>query len=66
MKHILFFILLLLLFVGCKSKKDLNSTTRNSVKKELSNKEMQTWYQKDLVLDGILGISLDKWYASNK
>ncbi|MBF4466841.1 S8 family serine peptidase [Flavobacterium sp. LC2016-12] len=66
MKHTLFFILFLFLFVGCKSKKDLNSSIIHSPKKELSAKEMQTWYQKDIVLDGIPGISLDKWYASNK
>ncbi|MDQ1164403.1 S8 family peptidase [Flavobacterium sp. SORGH_AS_0622] len=66
MKHILFFILFLLLSVGCKSKKDLNTSIIHSPKKELSVKEIQTWYQKDEVLDGIPGISLDKWYASNK
>ncbi|MBS7254036.1 S8 family serine peptidase [Flavobacterium branchiicola] len=66
MKSTLFFILFLFLLIGCKSKKDFAVSSINSIKTELSTLEMQTWYQKDNVLDGIPGISLDKWYTSNK
>ncbi|MCD0470434.1 S8 family peptidase [Flavobacterium sp. JAS] len=65
-KSILFFILILIFLVGCKSKKDLNISTPVFGKKEFTPLEMQTWYQKDYLEDSIPGISLDKWYRLNK
>lgn len=53
--------------MGCKSIKESgNSSTSVVAKNELTQLELQTWYQKDHLLDGIPGISLDKWYTLNK
>jgi subtilisin family serine protease len=60
---ILFFIFL----IGCKSIKETNiPVAKLGSKKVLTPLELQTWYQKDYLLDGIPGISLNKWYALNK
>jgi cell wall-associated protease len=56
-------ILLLLLFISCKST---NNTLKLTSKKEFSPITLQTWYQKDYLQDTIPGISLDKWYSQNK
>lgn len=68
MKSIFLIFLTVILVISCKSKKDLNTTTfhKASVKTELTSLELKTWYQKDYTLDGIPGISLDKWYNQNK
>lgn len=53
-------------FLCCKSvqkKSDFDYTVLS--KKQLSPLELQTWYQKDFIQDGIPGISLDKWYKKN-
>lgn len=54
-----------LLLIGCKTI--LKSNSKDSLtpeqKKELDSK---TWYQKDYLLDGVPGISIDKWYKENK
>ncbi|KAF2514898.1 S8 family peptidase [Flavobacterium foetidum] len=56
------------LSIGCKSKRDLNAPNFKNVstKTELSPSELKNWYQKDYILDGIPGISVDKWYNKNK
>lgn len=68
MKSIFLLFLTVILLTSCKSKKDLNTSTFNkaSVKAELTSLELKTWYQKDYTLDGIPGISLDRWYNQNK
>ncbi|WP_129746362.1 S8 family peptidase [Flavobacterium anhuiense] len=59
-----FLIIFLCCFVACKSIQKSGNTS--SFKSELTSQEQRNWYQKDKVLEGIPGISLDKWYASNK
>ncbi|MCV9930457.1 S8 family peptidase [Flavobacterium sp. LS1R49] len=67
MKQIYIIILFMFFFIGCKSIKEPSNPNKNvAVKNELTTLELQTWYQKDYLLDGIPGISLDKWYALNK
>ncbi|MFE3872278.1 S8 family serine peptidase [Flavobacterium sp. ZS1P70] len=59
-------LLLLLLLSGCKSAKELNFLSENSLDKKENTKEaLQFWYQKDYKQDGIPGISIDKWYSQN-
>jgi cell wall-associated protease len=67
MKTTFLFLTIMVLFLNCTTKKDLSPlTAKSSVKTELSSLELKTWYQKDYTLDGIPGISLDKWYNQNK
>lgn len=68
MKSIFLLFLNVIVLISCKSKKNLNTGTFNkaSVKAELTSLELKTWYQKDYTLDGIPGISLDRWYNQNK
>lgn len=59
-------ILFILLLGSCKSIKETNiPVAKLTLKKELSPLQLQTWYQKDYLVDGIPGISLDKWYVLN-
>ncbi|WP_202702573.1 S8 family serine peptidase [Flavobacterium sp. UGB4466] len=60
------FLGLLLFLIGCKSKQNLSASTINSIRTELTSSELKNWYQKDYALDGVPGISLDKWYNQNK
>ncbi|MCV9930459.1 S8 family peptidase [Flavobacterium sp. LS1R49] len=67
MKQFYGVVFLVLFLIGCKSVIESNNTSVNSVlKNELTPLELQTWYQKDYLLDEIPGISLDKWYGQNK
>ncbi|WP_394773441.1 S8 family serine peptidase [Flavobacterium sp.] len=59
-------ILLFILLVGCNSAKNVNISKQVYSQTKLSTLELKTWYQKDYTLDGIPGISLDKWYNQNK
>lgn len=57
----------LLFLIACKAVKTTPTVAKKDNKsKELSEKELQTWYRKDLKQDHIPGISLEKWYAQNK
>lgn len=60
-------ILFFLFLISCKSTQvSTNSYVTLVSKTELKPLELQTWYQKDYLLDTIPGISLDKWYHLNK
>jgi cell wall-associated protease len=54
------FLFLLIIFINCKTKK-----TNHSDNLIISNDSV-FWQNKDLSMDSIPGISLDKWYAENK
>ncbi|OXA93510.1 S8 family serine peptidase [Flavobacterium hercynium] len=67
MKQFYIILLFCYLFNGCKTVNNSNYSNINFIsKKDLTDSELQTWYQKDYVQDGIPGISLDKWYNQNK
>lgn len=67
MKSFCLILLVFFFFFGCKTIKETNNFNTKSIpKKELTNLELQTWYQKDLLDDSIPGISLNKWYRLNK
>lgn len=60
-------ILFFLFLISCKSTHELTNSHKKLISKnKFTFLELQTWYQKDYLLDGIPGISLDKWYHSNK
>ncbi|MNR08883.1 hypothetical protein D3C85_1250600 [compost metagenome] len=63
MKSIYSVLSIVIFFIGCKSAKDSSMLKH---KKQPSLEIAQTWYQKDFISDTIPGISLDKWYSSNK
>ncbi len=54
--------IMILVFISCKS---LNEIQTNSSNKTTEN-NFSNWYQKDFKIDGIPGISLEKWYEENK
>lgn len=59
--------LVLFFFFGCKSIRESNTLNKEkTTTAEQSQLDLQTWYQNDYILDNIPGISLDKWYKSNK
>jgi len=67
MKSFYIILFITFLFIGCKTIDNLNTVTKNlSAKDESLNGILQTWYQKDYLLDKVPGISLDKWYKQNK
>lgn len=57
---------LILIFVGCNSVIHSQNTATKLTSQPQSSLEKGTWYQKDFQEDGIPGISLDKWYRTNK
>ncbi|MFH7012404.1 S8 family peptidase [Flavobacterium sp. FlaQc-52] len=67
MKSYYVIILFVFLLLGCKSIKESNNSTATATNssKELQN-SLLIWHQKDYQQDNIPGISLEKWYSSNK
>jgi len=61
MKLIYYLLFITTAIVGCKSQSGNKVISTNDV----SSKERNLWYQKDLILDGIPGISLEKWHREN-
>ncbi len=67
MKSIYIFIFLIIFTVSCTTiKKSSTSFTISFDKRDTSKLVLQNWYYKDYLLDGIPGISLDKFYNQNK
>ncbi len=61
MKKVIKTIIVALLIISCGThKKEYSINDANKVV------EQSLWYHKDYILDGIPGISLDKWYLENK
>ena len=67
MKSIYIFIFLIIFIVSCSTiKVAKGNSTILSDKKDTSKLVLQNWYHKDYLLDGIPGISLDKFYKQHK
>jgi cell wall-associated protease len=67
-KCVIILSLLNLVFISCNTQRRGSSVASKELnsKMDFTSLEMQTWYQKDKILDGVPGISLDKWYNQKK
>ncbi len=58
--------LLILIFAGCNSVKLSKNTSAKLTSQTENPQEIGTWYQKDFKEDSVPGISINKWYRTNK
>ncbi|MEO8237977.1 MAG: S8 family peptidase [Flavobacterium sp.] len=67
-KCVIILSLLNLIFISCNIQRRGSSVASKELnsKMDFTSLEMQTWYKKDKILDGVPGISLDKWYKQKK